>query len=54
VVVFADPTDGDTIDNLPDVNVTTSGYMRLPVCSPELAYQSWDKTEAGWSPNYPW
>ncbi|KAI0173811.1 hypothetical protein BJ166DRAFT_492378 [Pestalotiopsis sp. NC0098] len=34
---FADPTDGGTIDNLLNVDVTTPSYMRLPVCRPERA-----------------
>ncbi|KAK8131380.1 hypothetical protein PG984_007818 [Apiospora sp. TS-2023a] len=50
---FADPTDGGTIDNLLKVDVTTPGFMRLPVCSPERAFQSWDTTSKGSSPNYP-
>lgn len=50
---FADPTNGGTIDNLMDVDVTTPGFMRLPVCSPERAYQSWDTTGKGSSDNYP-
>ncbi|KAK6222731.1 hypothetical protein LQW54_000912 [Pestalotiopsis sp. IQ-011] len=50
---FADPTHGGTIDNLLNVDVTTPGYMRLPVCSPERAFRSWDTTSAGSSANYP-
>ncbi|KAK8062875.1 hypothetical protein PG997_014972 [Apiospora hydei] len=50
---FADPTDGGTIDNLLNVDVTTPGFMRLPVCSPARAFQSWDTTKKGSSPHYP-
>ena len=50
---FADPTNSGTIDNLLKVDVTTPGFVRLPVCSPERAYQSWDTTKAGSSDNYP-
>jgi hypothetical protein len=50
---FSDPTNNGTIDNLLDVDVTTPGFMRLPVCSPERAYQSWDTAKAGSSDNYP-
>ena len=49
----ADPTDGGTIDNLLAVDVTTPGFIRLPVCSPERAFQSWDTTKKGSSDNYP-
>ncbi|KAK1779163.1 hypothetical protein QBC45DRAFT_144301 [Copromyces sp. CBS 386.78] len=49
----ADPYDGTTIDNLLDVDITTPGYVRLPVCSPERAFQSWDTSDKGSSDNYP-
>lgn len=48
-----DPRDGGTIDNLLKVDVTTPGYVRLPVCSPERAFQSWDTSSKGSSDNYP-
>ncbi|THC88729.1 hypothetical protein EYZ11_011829 [Aspergillus tanneri] len=50
---FADPTNEGTIDNLMDVDVTTPGFMRIPVCSPERAFQSWDTAKAGSSDFYP-
>ncbi|KGO73174.1 Glycoside hydrolase, superfamily [Penicillium italicum] len=50
---YADPTDQDTINSLLNVDVTTPGFMRIPVCSPERAYQSWDTAKAGSSDNYP-
>ncbi|KAJ5759971.1 hypothetical protein N7520_007127 [Penicillium odoratum] len=50
---FADPTNQGTIDNLLDVDVTTPGFMRIPVCSPERAYKSWDTLKAGSGDNYP-
>ncbi|RHZ56572.1 uncharacterized protein CDV56_100433 [Aspergillus thermomutatus] len=50
---FADPTNKGTIDNLMDVDVTTPGFMRIPVFSPERAFQSWDTAEAGSSQFYP-
>lgn len=40
-------------DDLLDLDVTTPGIMRLPVCSPERAYQSWDTTSKGSSAFYP-
>jgi hypothetical protein len=48
-----DPTDEETINNMINADVTTPGYMRIPVCSPEQAYKSWDTTKAGSSANYP-
>jgi hypothetical protein len=50
---FADPTNKGTIDNMLDVDVTTPGFMRIPVCSPERAFQSWDTAKAGSSEFYP-
>jgi hypothetical protein len=48
-----DPTNDGTISNLVDVDVTTPGFMRIPVCSPERAFQSWDTAAAGSSLFYP-
>ena len=50
---LADATNSGTIDNLLHVDVTTPGFVRLPVCSPERAYQSWDGAKADSSDNYP-
>ncbi|KAK4155345.1 hypothetical protein C8A00DRAFT_31870 [Chaetomidium leptoderma] len=50
---FADLTNGDTINGLLNVDITTPGFVRLPVCSPERAYQSWVTTGKGSSANYP-
>ncbi|KAK5799831.1 hypothetical protein VI817_002043 [Penicillium citrinum] len=50
---FADPTNSGTIDNLMKADVTTPGFMRIPVCSPERAFKSWDTAKAGSSDNYP-
>jgi hypothetical protein len=49
----ADSSDQGTIDDLLDVDITTPGYIRIPVCSPERAFQSWDTTDKGSSDNYP-
>jgi predicted secreted protein len=35
-----------------DVDVTTPGFIRIPVCSPERAFQSWDTAKAGSSQFY--
>ncbi|KAL5332613.1 hypothetical protein BJX70DRAFT_392853 [Aspergillus crustosus] len=50
---YADPTDPDTVRNLMNVDVTTAGYMHIPVCSATRAYQSWDSTSMGSSEFYP-
>lgn len=50
---FADPTNQGTIDNMMDVDVTTPGFMRIPVCSPERAFQSWATANPGSSDFYP-
>lgn len=50
---FADPTNGGTLDGLLAADVTTPGFMRLPVCSPERAFQSWETSTKGSSANYP-
>jgi hypothetical protein len=45
----ADPTDSGTFDALKKMDITTPGFMRLPVCSETLARKSWensDKTDA--------
>lgn len=33
--------------------MTTPGFMRIPVCSPERAFKSWDTADKGSSDNYP-
>ncbi|KAJ4197154.1 hypothetical protein NW767_009046 [Fusarium falciforme] len=49
-----DPTgDDSTFRDLLDVDITTPGLVRLPVCSPERAFQSWDTASKGSSPSYP-
>ncbi|KAL3432059.1 putative necrosis-inducing factor-domain-containing protein [Aspergillus tetrazonus] len=40
-----DPTNDDVITDLTNLNVTAPGYMRIPVCSAERAFQSW-KTQS--------
>jgi hypothetical protein len=45
----ADATDSGTFDALRKLDVTTPGFMRLPVCSETPARKSWensDKTDA--------
>jgi GH18 family chitinase len=50
---FADPDDTLTISELLDVDITTPGFIRLPVCSPGRAHQNWELVKADSSPNYP-
>ncbi|KAL5360965.1 hypothetical protein BJX96DRAFT_151156 [Aspergillus floccosus] len=50
---FADPENQLTKDELVVADVTTPGFMRIPVCSAERAFQSWDTSRKGSSPNYP-
>jgi GH18 family chitinase len=49
----ADPFDRPTMETLLDIGIKAPGYVRIPVCSPERAFQSWDTAKAGSSPNYP-
>ncbi|RAH55255.1 chitinase [Aspergillus piperis CBS 112811] len=50
---IADPTNHGTMSDLIDVDVTTPGFMRIPVCSPARAFQSWDTADKDSSPNWP-
>ncbi|KAL4935175.1 hypothetical protein BDV06DRAFT_234584 [Aspergillus oleicola] len=50
---FADPTNQGTIDNLLNVDITTPGFMRIPVCTAERAFLIWDTAKAGATSNYP-
>ncbi|CAI7608393.1 unnamed protein product [Penicillium viridicatum] len=49
---IADPGDSTTLDNLYDQDITTAGYIRLPVCSGDTAFWNWqeysDRTLAYW------
>ncbi|KAL4746146.1 hypothetical protein BDW72DRAFT_207592 [Aspergillus terricola var. indicus] len=50
---FADPTNQGTIDNLLNVDITTPGFMRIPVCTAERAFLIWDTAKAGATSDYP-
>lgn len=50
---FDQTADKSTLSDLIDVDVTAPGVVRLPVCSPERAFQSWDTASKGSSPFYP-
>ncbi|OIW30765.1 hypothetical protein CONLIGDRAFT_614022 [Coniochaeta ligniaria NRRL 30616] len=47
-----DPTDGGSLDDLMAADITTPGFIRLPVCSADMAWTAWDivsdKTTANW------
>jgi hypothetical protein len=47
----ADLTNKGTISDLMEVNVMSPGFMRIPVCSPKRAFQSWDTANKDSSPN---
>jgi len=49
----ADPTNDGTMDNVLDLDVTTPGFIRIPVCSADRAFQSWDTADKGSSSHYP-
>ena len=49
----ADVANGATIDSLTNGDITVPGYIRIPICSPERALQSWETTDKGSSANYP-
>jgi GH18 family chitinase len=50
---FPDTSDRGVAEALLSVDISTPGFVRLPVCSPERAFQSWDTSAKGSSPNYP-
>jgi len=42
---LADPTDSGSFDSLVKDDITTPGYIRLPVCSETLARKSWENAD---------
>ncbi|KAK4170680.1 hypothetical protein QBC36DRAFT_341460, partial [Triangularia setosa] len=48
-----DPLAGSPNKDLFDLNIRIPGFMKLPVCSPERARQTWDSSGHGSSPNWP-
>ena len=51
---FLDPINSaQARSDLADVDITTPGFVLLPVCSGDRAFQSWDTTKEGSSTNYP-
>ncbi|KAL2127503.1 hypothetical protein VTI74DRAFT_10626 [Chaetomium olivicolor] len=50
----ADPVgDGTAREDLLDQGIRAAGFVRLPVCSGDRAFQSWDTSSKGSSDNYP-
>ncbi|KAF3225838.1 hypothetical protein TWF106_001711 [Orbilia oligospora] len=45
--------DGSVRSELLKVDITIPGFIRLPVCSPDRAFQSWHTSSKGSSDNYP-
>ncbi|KAL2152192.1 hypothetical protein VTH82DRAFT_5376 [Thermothelomyces myriococcoides] len=49
-----DPIKDESVKSgLVDMDITTPGFVRLPVCSADRAFRSWNTAEKGSSPNYP-
>ncbi|KAK4249246.1 hypothetical protein C7999DRAFT_30299 [Corynascus novoguineensis] len=46
-------SDASARSELMDMDITTPGSVRLPVCSPDRAFQSWQTADKGSSSNYP-
>ncbi|RYO82101.1 hypothetical protein DL762_006788 [Monosporascus cannonballus] len=44
---------GAARNDLLNMDITTPGFVRLPVCSPDRAFQSWETGTKGGSDNYP-
>ncbi|CAG8003003.1 unnamed protein product [Penicillium nalgiovense] len=42
---IADPTDSGTFDALKEMDITTPGFMRLPVCTQAMARRSWENAD---------
>ncbi|KAK4125717.1 hypothetical protein N657DRAFT_569661, partial [Parathielavia appendiculata] len=50
---FPDTSDQGTAHALMSVDITTPGFVRLPVCSPEVAFRGWEKGGHAPTANYP-
>ncbi|OAA60299.1 chitinase [Niveomyces insectorum RCEF 264] len=48
-----DLSDKDTVDSLMSSDITTPGFIRIPVCSADMAYKAWDSLGRPSLPNYP-
>ncbi len=53
---ITDPTDPTSLSNLIDLGIATPGFIRIPVCSGDIAYAAWSSgvsINQTISPNYP-
>ncbi len=52
---IADPGNAATFSQISAANFTTPGFMRLPVCSPDVAWRAWASATSDLlkDPNYP-
>jgi hypothetical protein len=50
---YATADDMETVRRLMNVDITTPGFMHIPVCSAEHAFKSWDSTKPESSSFYP-
>jgi hypothetical protein len=48
-----DPTNDGSLNELINVDVTTPGFIRIPVCSSDIAHNAWTQGVSTSSPNYP-
>jgi hypothetical protein len=53
ILIAPNASNQNTMTDLLDVDVTTPGFIHIPVCSPERAFQSWDTADKGSSIAYP-
>jgi hypothetical protein len=52
---ISDATNKNTVADLINQDITTPGYIRLPVCKPDYAFKAWDNPERAdkKDPNWP-
>ncbi|KAH8885958.1 glycoside hydrolase family 18 protein [Thozetella sp. PMI_491] len=48
-----DPTNGGSLNDLMDADITTPGFIRLPVCSGDMAWTAWSIVSDKSVPNWP-
>jgi hypothetical protein len=48
-----DPSNDGSLNDLMNVDITTPGFIRLPVCSSDEAYNAWNLVSDQTSPNWP-
>ncbi|KAL3465425.1 hypothetical protein BJX64DRAFT_275079 [Aspergillus heterothallicus] len=50
---YPDATSAETVRRLINVDITTPGFMQIPICSAEHAFKSWDSSKPESSAFYP-